>query len=655
MDNSTPRRRQRLPTRLLRHWPLIALLIGAALTAACGDDAVPDQEQIQPVAAATVGRPPDPTAVPTAVPIPEPSAADLAVGNRTLEPPPTPSFTPTPPPTPTHTPTATPEPDRDCSDFDAWQEAQDFYQSAGGPGSDPHRLDGDGDGVACEKLPGAPEPTATPSATPTATQSPASSEPPGLPSGCVPGGDLDDPELISTCNAAAMAGLETYSFEMTLSLAPSLALVPAPPGAEVGAMTIAGAVSLPDTMQFTLSVGGGGFRLEIPSIQIGDDIYVKDPMLDAWYKDSVGSTAGEGLLAIEQLKQVDQPLSGTATLSGVVTLDDGTRAYELLAEVSDVLVGNLDLDQLGARSGSASVLVGVEDFLSREINVEIENQDGRLETLVVITFSGFNDPVTIEPPEEYEDISTLQGPIAAPTPQGGAAVGPIPSPSPSAVLHGINRDWDGNVQAFFSDTVHVNGFVELRVEDSDGVGWSLPLLIGDGTSSLTFNASPEGKPALVPGESTIVGFVFLEADAEIVDDKGQPADLDLEPWTYPADIAAPSTDAPWLEGVTQNPAGSIVLTFTEGVNVTGKSELKVGLAPSGELDLDASFSDGSAEMKFCLPNGATALPAGATVAGFSLPDGTAITDADGNGAQFAFQPYTTSAAMEVASAAGTCG
>ena len=579
MDSASPQRRR-------HHYPLSILLLVAALVAACGDDAVPDQQRIQPIAAATVVRPPDPTANPTAVPIPEPSAADLAAGNRTLEPPPTPSFTPTPPPTPTHTPTATPEPDRDCSDFDAWQAAQDFFLSAGGPGSDPHSLDGDGDGVACEDLPGAPEPTATPSATPTATQSPASPEPPGLPSRCVPGGDLDDPQLISTCNAAAMARLETYSFEMTLSLAPSLALAPDPPGAEVGTMTIAGAVLLPNAMQFTLSVGAGAFLLEIPTIRIGADTYVKDPLLNAWYKDSAGA-AGEGLLAIEQLKQVDEPLSGSATLSGVAALDDGTRVYELLADVNDVLVGNLDLEQLGAQSGSASVLVGVEDFLSRKINVEIKNQDGRLETLVAITFSGFNDPVTIEPPEEYEDISTLQDPIAAPTPPGGAAVGPIPSPSPSAVLHGINRDWDGNVQAFFSDTVHVNGFVELRVEDSDGVGWSLPLFIGDGTSSLTFNASPEGKPALVPGESTIVGFVFLEADAEIVDDNGQPVDLDLEPWTYPADIAAPSTDAPWLEGITQNSAGSIVLTFTEGVNVTGKSGLKVGLAPSGELDLDA--------------------------------------------------------------------
>jgi endonuclease YncB( thermonuclease family) len=42
--------------------------------------------------------------------------------------------------------------DRDCSDFDTQPEAQRFFERAG-PG-DPHRLDGDGDGVACESLPG---------------------------------------------------------------------------------------------------------------------------------------------------------------------------------------------------------------------------------------------------------------------------------------------------------------------------------------------------------------------------------------------------------------------------------------------------------------------------------------------------------------------
>ncbi|MGV8856288.1 MAG: excalibur calcium-binding domain-containing protein [Devosia sp.] len=40
--------------------------------------------------------------------------------------------------------------DMNCSDFRTWREAQDFYESQG-PG-DPHGIDRDGDGVACETL-----------------------------------------------------------------------------------------------------------------------------------------------------------------------------------------------------------------------------------------------------------------------------------------------------------------------------------------------------------------------------------------------------------------------------------------------------------------------------------------------------------------------
>ena len=44
-------------------------------------------------------------------------------------------------------------PDRDCGDFATQSEATAFYLAAGGPAIDPHRLDRDGDGVACEALP----------------------------------------------------------------------------------------------------------------------------------------------------------------------------------------------------------------------------------------------------------------------------------------------------------------------------------------------------------------------------------------------------------------------------------------------------------------------------------------------------------------------
>jgi Spy/CpxP family protein refolding chaperone len=42
--------------------------------------------------------------------------------------------------------------DKDCSDFSSWRQAQKFYKKHGGPKHDPHRLDADHDGIACEDL-----------------------------------------------------------------------------------------------------------------------------------------------------------------------------------------------------------------------------------------------------------------------------------------------------------------------------------------------------------------------------------------------------------------------------------------------------------------------------------------------------------------------
>ena len=42
--------------------------------------------------------------------------------------------------------------DKDCADFSSWRQAQNFYKKHGGPKYDPHRLDADRDGIACEDL-----------------------------------------------------------------------------------------------------------------------------------------------------------------------------------------------------------------------------------------------------------------------------------------------------------------------------------------------------------------------------------------------------------------------------------------------------------------------------------------------------------------------
>jgi SH3-like domain-containing protein len=43
-------------------------------------------------------------------------------------------------------------PDRDCGDFASYAQAYAFFVAAGGPSRDPHRLDGDNDGIPCESL-----------------------------------------------------------------------------------------------------------------------------------------------------------------------------------------------------------------------------------------------------------------------------------------------------------------------------------------------------------------------------------------------------------------------------------------------------------------------------------------------------------------------
>jgi len=43
--------------------------------------------------------------------------------------------------------------DKDCADFSSQRAAQFFFLKHGGPRSDPDRLDGDNDGVACEDNP----------------------------------------------------------------------------------------------------------------------------------------------------------------------------------------------------------------------------------------------------------------------------------------------------------------------------------------------------------------------------------------------------------------------------------------------------------------------------------------------------------------------
>lgn len=142
---------------------LIVVILGSTVAA---QDATPASEDAPPESVVehrvSESLPEEMPAQPAGI---GPAATD---GEVHVAPRPTPSATPTRErsnperPAPTRaTPTRTPEQpavvDRDCRDFATWREAQEFFIAAGGPARDPHRLDRDRNGIACESLPGAPK------------------------------------------------------------------------------------------------------------------------------------------------------------------------------------------------------------------------------------------------------------------------------------------------------------------------------------------------------------------------------------------------------------------------------------------------------------------------------------------------------------------
>ena len=138
-----------------------------------GERSASDCLPAPPTAGLIPQRPPS-TLAPTVTPLPTPAPTHAPVSS------------PTPVPT---TPPVTPMPDVNCSDFSDWQSAQDFFESNRGPSTDPHGLDTNGDGVACQSLPGAPIPeasipgttTRTPTPSPTLRPTPVSKAFVGLP------------------------------------------------------------------------------------------------------------------------------------------------------------------------------------------------------------------------------------------------------------------------------------------------------------------------------------------------------------------------------------------------------------------------------------------------------------------------------------------
>jgi hypothetical protein len=330
---------------------------------------------------------------------------------------------------------------------------------------------------------------------------------------CTVGGTLDDAATVIACNTQAMQQYESFSFDATFNLLAVFPVEGAPEGAGEGLMRLSGGVLLPDKLQYTVSLGPAGQTIDINGVTIGADTYFQDPESMQWVK---GTPPDDALLSVTPMVGLlylatDVP----TTLGEMVTLDDGTKAYVLVTEPPAEQSGGMGgMDLLSA--GNLTRVVGADDFLTREVRISVVGLGGEAGDVATIRYHGFGEPLSIEPPESYTEL---------PPEAFSSGV-----QEPATVL-GLARNGDGNVEVTFSKPVVVQGEIVLYVLEPSTGGWELPLLSGSGTDTLIFSAAPEGKPALMVGESQIA-WIGFGSDAQLVDENGVRANDLFDTWTY---------------------------------------------------------------------------------------------------------------------------
>lgn len=373
-----------------------------------------------------------------------------------------------------------------------------------------------------------PEPTATTIPTPVPTVAPTATPPPSptatavpepaallgsdikLSQDCLPGGVLDNAATVLSCGLQAIQQVESFSFEGKVDL---LALFPVDgPDTGEGAMQLSGVIVAPDKLRFTLSMEADGEKIEISAVMVGQDAYVQDPESGQWFKgvppdaDFLGSIQMVGMFQI--------PNDPDAELGELVELEDGTKGYTIVSEQTGPQSG---MAGIGLPGGNLTWIVGVDDFLTREVKVSLEGAGDKPVDFVSMSYGGYNEEFEIEPPTDY---TALPDEMMQPGPPG------------VAMVVNLTKNDDGDVEVKFDKPVQVQGTVELYVLEPSTGGWGLPLLSGSGTDTLIFDADAEGRPKLVAGESQIAGFTFPDFESRLVDSDGTGVNLNFDLWTY---------------------------------------------------------------------------------------------------------------------------
>ncbi len=368
-------------------------------------------------------------------------------------------------------------------------------------------------------------PTSPPAPTPTATSTAANTEDADsedtegvprskLPEDCLTDGSLTDSKLIATCSFTAMYLLKSVRAEVDFDLG---ALMPGglPPGSELPSINMQIDRVLPEDFRVTMT-GPGGEAFEF--IFVDGESYINDGTSGEWFK--VPQTPDETAAMLPSLNMVEQQLSELDNQDIVwgetEVSEDGSQyvvSYRPPAEQAGP----------GAPPMELQLNVDAQTFLQNSVALRLVDEAGMGLRIAEFRYSDHNAPFTIEPPESYFE------PDPALMPPGSEGSGPSEAPS----VISLSKNAEGNVEVTFSEPVTLIGQVGLYVPDPSTGGWDLPYIGGSGTNTLTFDAAAPDNPPVIPGETLIDGFRFDSFESDIVDEDGQFAILDFQPWVYP--------------------------------------------------------------------------------------------------------------------------
>lgn len=414
----------------------------------------------------------------------QPAAATEPVPTPTQSTPPTP--VPSPTAEPTSTPQATPTPEPTAEPTPAPVESP-----------------------TPEAQPKAEEPKADATPTEAAMQS-------DLPPECIADGSLTDAKLVASCSHDAMSRLRTVKVDVDFNLA---AMLPGglPPGAEVPSMQLQIARVFPNDFS-VVTTAPSGEMLQI--IFTGGASYINDGVSNVWVKIQQAQGDIDAMLMSlnmveQQMQDLDNP---NIAWSDVLLSDDGSRytvSYQPPVEQSAMQTPPLEVQ----------LVIDTRSFLQHSASVLIIDAQGMSYKIADLNYGSHDEPFTIEPPDDF-----IEGDAALmPAPGSDGASG---APGVAEVV-ALSKNGEGNVDVTFSQPVTLIGQVGLHVPDPSTGGWVLPYIGGSGSDTLTFDAVPPDSPALIPGESLIVGFTFDAPESNLIDENGQPVYLNFEPWVYP--------------------------------------------------------------------------------------------------------------------------